>query len=517
MTAPMSSSPSPMTEQLRGTVFPWVLALITGLDYFDNVSFSFFTRYIAGGINASPDELVWSSSIYAVAALFGILQQQWWVNRFDYRRYIAGGLLLYAAGALLASFCNTPLQLMWARGLQGYAIGPMQSACRIMIEFNAKPPQRISAIRAFVVGLVGGSALAPLCGGMLVAHFDWRMLFACTAPIGVALAGLAWLRLPGSPPAQAEEPGHSHLWPYLLFAFAQGALQIATQQLRYGLFTASPLLMMLTLSGVGALLWFVHHQWHHPAPLIHLHALRQRPFQVIALFIFYYAVATGFSYLISLFLEQGLNYPVENAGRLVGVASLISGSALFLYFRSVTLQYHRKWLMASGFAIAAWVAWRMTQMPPDIDMNNLILPMLCSGLLLACIALPVSTLAFSEFAIGTFAHSYRLQNIVRQLTISFATASIIMIEQHRQATHQLRLAEWVNLYNPEYQHAMHRLLDVFTAAGYTATDAQALAMASLGRTVAQQAVFLASLDGFYVLMYVALCGVAFALWQKPIE
>jgi hypothetical protein len=66
--------------KLRGDFFPWVLAVVTGLDYFDNSIFSFFTSHIAGGINASPDELVWASSAYAVAAVLGILQQQWWSN-----------------------------------------------------------------------------------------------------------------------------------------------------------------------------------------------------------------------------------------------------------------------------------------------------------------------------------------------------------------------------------------------------------------------------------------------------
>ncbi len=49
-------------SRFRDEFFPWAIALATGLDYFDNAGFAFFTSYIAGGINASPDELVWSSS-----------------------------------------------------------------------------------------------------------------------------------------------------------------------------------------------------------------------------------------------------------------------------------------------------------------------------------------------------------------------------------------------------------------------------------------------------------------------
>lgn len=81
---------------------PWAVALATGLDYFDNAVFSFFTSYIAGGINASADELVWASSAYAVASVLGILQQQWWIERLGYRRYVGGCLLLFAAGAVAA-------------------------------------------------------------------------------------------------------------------------------------------------------------------------------------------------------------------------------------------------------------------------------------------------------------------------------------------------------------------------------------------------------------------------------
>ena len=62
--------------------------------------------------------------------------------------------------------------------------------------------------------------------------------------------------------------------------------------------------------------------------------------------------------------------------------------------------------------------------------------MLLRGLLLLFIVLPVANLTFRIFAIEEFTHGYRLKNIVRQVTISFATASVIIVEQHRQALHQ---------------------------------------------------------------------------------
>ncbi len=505
-------------DTLRGDFFPWVLAVVTGLDYFDNAIFSFFASYIAGGVNASPDELVWSSSAYAVAAVLGILQQQWWVERLGNRRYVAGCMLLYACGAVAASLAESSVELAIARGFQGYFIGPMMGACRILIQMSFTPRERPAATRAFLILIVLSSALAPLAGGLLVANFGWRALFACTAPAGVLFAGCALVCLPDTGGLQAEARGDAHFWPYLVFAFAQGALQIVMQQLRFELFSASPALIALTVAGIGALGWFAWHQWHHPAPLMRLHALREKTFQVgLALYVLYYYESTGFSYLVSRFLESGLGYPVENAGRLVGMTSLISASALFAYLRYAKLLPRKKWLIVSGFAVAALAAFSMTRMTPDASEAALVAPLLLRGLLLLFIVLPVANLTFRIFAIDEFTHGYRLKNIVRQLTISFATTSVIVVERHRDALHRTRLAEVATPFNPLFRDALGALTQAFESAGRTAGEAHTLAVAEVGRLVVRQASFLTSLDGFYFLIGVAVCGGLFAAWQKQID
>ncbi|MFL6642180.1 MAG: MFS transporter [Paraburkholderia graminis] len=505
-------------DKLRGDFFPWVLAVVTGLDYFDNSVFSFFASYIAGGVNASPDELVWASSAYAVAAVLGILQQEWWVERFGYRRYVAGCMLFYAAGAVAAALSESSIELAFARGFQGYFIGPMMGTCRILIQMSFTPRERPAATRAFLILIVLSSALASLIGGQLIGYFGWRALFACTAPVGALFAVLAFAALPDAGNRLPEERGSAHFWPYIIFAFAQGALQIVMQQVRFQLFSASPGLILLTVAGIAALGWFAYHQWHHPAPLMRLHALREKVFQVgLVLYMFYYYLSTAFSYLVSRFLESGLGYPVENTGQLVGVTSLISASALFVYLRYAKLLTRKKWIIVPGFAIAALTAAWMTRMSPAAGEAALAGPLLLRGLLLLFIVLPVANLTFRIFAIEEFSHGYRLKNVVRQLTISFATASVIIVEQHRQALHQARLAEFVNPYNPVFQDSLAALTRAFSAAGHSPSDAHSLAVVEISRAVARQASFLSSLDGFYFLIGIAICGGIFAALQKQID
>ncbi|KAF1026611.1 MAG: putative multidrug resistance protein EmrY [Burkholderia plantarii] len=504
-------------ENLRGDVFPWVIALVTGLDYFDNAIFSFFASYIAGGINASPDELVWSSSAYAMTAILGILGQQWWIDRVGHRRYVVGCMMLYAAGAIASTLADTALQLAFARAFQGYFIGPMMGACRILIQITYPPAKRPPATRAFLVMLLLGTSLAPIAGGTLVAHFTWRALFACTAPLAIVFGALAYLALPDSGHLPPQERTNTHIWPYVVFAFAQAALQVVLQQVRYHLFLASPPLILLTAASLVALAWFASHQSTHDAPLVRLSPFRHRGFQIgLLLYLFYYYITTAFSYLSSRFLEAGLGYPVENSGRLVGTTSLIASSTLFIYLRYSKRISHKKWFIVPGFMLAAFAAIWMTRMSPDVGETALLPPLLIRGVLLLFIVLPVANLTFSHFALDEYTHSYRLKNIFKQLTLSFATATVIILEQHRDALHRTRLFEQANVFNPLFNQSVEALERGFAAAGH-ASDAHALALASLSQTIARQAAFLTSIDGFTFLAGVAICGGLIAAWQKAID
>ncbi|SAL45116.1 major facilitator transporter [Caballeronia arvi] len=518
MTSASFRYPKQIVKRLRGDLFPWAIALATGLDYFDNSVFSFFTGTIAGGINASSDELVWASSAYAVASVLGILQQQWWIERLGNRRYIAGCLFLFAAGAVAATLSESAIELALARGFQGYFIGPMMSAARILIQTRFTPQERPTATRRFLNMILLGTALAPLCGGYLVAWVGWRALFSCTAFAGVALGVLAFFAVPSSGRVQPEARGDTHFWPYIIFAFAQGALQIVMQQVRFELFSTSPELVVLTVAGLAALGWFVWQQWHHPKPLLRLHALREKTFQVgIVLYIAFYYINNAMSFLVSRLLEGGLNYPVENAGRLVGFTSMASLAMAVVYFRFSSRIKHKKWLIMTGFLVAAFIGTWMIDMPPDVSMPWLIAPMVLRGMLLLFIALPVANLTFRVFAIDEYSHGYRFKNIVKQLTYSFSTATIIILEQHRVALHQTRLAEAVNPFNPVFQSTYQGLFDSFARMGHSAAEAKSLAFVEIDRLVVQQASFLGSLDGFYFIIGVALCASVFAAWQNRID
>ncbi|CAL8481209.1 MFS transporter [Caballeronia sp. S22] len=505
-------------RHLRKDLLPWAIALAVGIDYFDNTVFSFFASFIAGGINASSDELVWAATAYATSSVLGIVQQQWVIERIGFRRYLSGCLLMFAVGSIAAALSESSIELAIARGFQGYFIGPMLGTCRILLQTCFTPQERALATRTFLTTILLASALAPMIGGFLVAHFDWRALFSCSTVLGSAASAFAFLIVPHVGKRRPERRSATHLWPYLVFAFALGALQIVTQQVRFELFTTSPMLLFLTVAGLFALGWFAWHQWHDPRPLLRLNALREGAYRIgIMLYSFYYFISNAIGYLIARLLEGSLGYPVENMGRLVGFTSLASLAVAFAYFRYAKRITRKKWLIVPGFLMAAFIGTWIQFLTPDVSTPWLLPPLVMRGFLLMFIALPTASAAFQIFSNDEFTHGYRFKNIVKQLSYSLSTAFVIILEQHRVAVHSTRLTEFASPYNSVFQSTLETMTHAFEAAGHSAIDARNIALAELARVIADQANFLSVLDGFHAMIVLALLGAAIALVQRQIR
>ncbi|MFT3811831.1 MAG: MFS transporter [Acidovorax sp.] len=498
-------------------LFPVALGLLVALDYFDNGAFSFFASYIAGGLNAPPDELVWATSAYAVASVLGILQQQWWIERVGHRRYLVACPLLFSMAGLAAMFAESSVEMAFARAFQGYFMGPMLCACRIIIQVSFSGPSRSIATRIFLTNILLASATAPLLGAYLVAHAGWQALFAATALAGFGLAGFASVAIPETGRQEEAVQGEAHFWAYIVFAAGIGMLQIAMQQIRFQLFTGSPQLIVLSACGLGALAWFARHQWSQPHPLVKFQAIKEKPFQTgLILYTFFYYISNALGYLVSRLLEGGLGYPVENTGNLVGFSALAALPLVFLYFKYSPLIGNKKFLMIPGYMITILVCFWLSRLPPDVSTSWLIGPMFLRGALLLTMALPVGAAAFGMFSDEEYHHGYRFKGILKQLTYSFSTATIIMLEQHRGALHYAQLAEAVTPSNPSVQPLLDSMTGSFMATGHSLAEAHSLALFNIYEMVVKQANLLSVQDGFIYLGAIAVVAGLFTTWQRHI-
>jgi EmrB/QacA subfamily drug resistance transporter len=146
---------------------------------------------IGSHFGAGASDLAWVVNAYIITFAISILAVGRIGDTIGRRRVLAGGSALFAlatAGAALAP--DLPV-LLTMRALQGVGGSAMLTTSLAVVSASFDGPVRARALGVYFSGGALGGVLGPVVGGMLVAAFGWRMMFAIQIPLAVAVAMLA--------------------------------------------------------------------------------------------------------------------------------------------------------------------------------------------------------------------------------------------------------------------------------------------------------------------------------------
>lgn len=116
------------------------------------------------------------------------------------------GTGLFVLASLACALAPSLAWLLVGRAAQGLSAGAGQIISRAMVRdvFVNERAQRVMSQIAMIFGLA--PALAPIVGGWLLVHGDWRSIFWFLTGLGVLLLVLVWLFLPETHPEAARTP-----------------------------------------------------------------------------------------------------------------------------------------------------------------------------------------------------------------------------------------------------------------------------------------------------------------------
>lgn len=228
--------------------------------------FPVFSLYAQGLEDAN--EMLIGVALGAYGLTQGLLQIPFGLlsDRIGRRSVIAGGLVLFALGSLLAGMADNIHALIVARLIQG--MGAI-SAVTMAYAVDITPPEKVGKIMAIIGGSIGMSfVLSLIIGSPLAQWLGVDGLFYLIAAL--ATAGLvATAFLPPVPAHAAPAPCEGNVDKRALW---QASFAIFTL---HGVFTASFLVLPVMLVGHG--LDKLHHWWIYlPANLIALAFMRYR-------------------------------------------------------------------------------------------------------------------------------------------------------------------------------------------------------------------------------------------------
>ena len=169
-----------------------LLVLLLGvaifLNYVDRGALPVASPKLIGELQISPEAYAWTVSaffwVYAPVQLFA----GWLCDRFSVYKLLAGGILLWAASTLLMSLVGGFLSLFVLRIMLGVGESLAFPGSSKIIARHVPAERRGFANAVVAAGLALGPAVGTLVGGLIVAEWGWRAMFAV-----FGAATLLWL------------------------------------------------------------------------------------------------------------------------------------------------------------------------------------------------------------------------------------------------------------------------------------------------------------------------------------
>lgn len=277
-----------------------VLALPTILISLDVSVLFLALPALSQGLDADQVEQLWITDIYGFMLAGLLITMGSLGDRYGRRRLLLLGSGLFGVASMLAAFSVSPEMLIAARALMGIAgatVAP--STLALISNIFSDPKQRALAIGVWMACFMGGQAVGPIVGGLLLARFWWGAVFLLAVPVMVILliAGpllLPEFRHPENSPLDLPSVALSLL---AILPFIYGLKELA----RAG---AAPLPIFAVIFGLVVAVVFVRRQQNVSSPLIEVQLFRSVPFSVTLIMMIVTAMLMGGTFLfVSLWLQ----------------------------------------------------------------------------------------------------------------------------------------------------------------------------------------------------------------------
>ncbi|MFI0445276.1 MFS transporter [Actinomadura sp. 6N118] len=347
------SSTAPPDAGARAGAREWaglaVLALPVLLLALDNSVLFLAAPHLGADLRPSGTQLLWIMDVYGFMVAGFMITMGTLGDRVGRRRLLLTGAAAFAGASVLAAYSANPEMMIVARallGVTGATLGP--SALALIGTMFGDPRQRAMAFGIFTACFMGGAALGPVVGGVLLESFWWGSVFLLGVPVMVILLVAGSLILPEYRDTAA---GRVDLISVALSLAAimpviYGLKEIADEPGR-----AVPYVAVVI--GLGFGMWFVRRQRSLETPLLDMALFKGRGFTAaLAILLLTGIVQSGLYLFVSQYLQmiEGMS-PLKAGLWLVPPAlALAAGSVLAPV---VARRFRPSHVMGAGLALGA--------------------------------------------------------------------------------------------------------------------------------------------------------------------
>ncbi len=454
--------------------------------------------HMQASLGATRETINWVLTTYILASAIAIPITGWLADRVGRKPLFLWSVLAFTIASLLCAVAQNLTEMVIFRAIQGIAGAFLVPLAQSTL-FDINPPEKHGrAMSLFGAGVMIGPILGPVLGGWLTDNYNWRWVFLINLPIG-ALAALLMFRLM---PAIPKVSRRFDLLGFALLGLALAALQLMLDRgAQLDWFSSWEIRIEAGLAIAGAWMFGVHMLTSRD-PLFDRHMFQDRNFATALLFM----TMTGLMMFAGLALLptmlQGLfGYSVLQAGFLTaprGVGTLIS----MLVVGRLVDRFDARLLVLAGLSLMTTSLWWMSGFSIGMDSRPIIVSGLIQGLALGLIFVPLNTIAFATLETRFRTTAAALFNLTRSVGGSIGISIMtVLLARNLQVSHS-DLAAHITPY------ALPPVNPAIVQGAPQITDA---ALAMLDAEINRQALMIAYIDDFHLMMIVSLCAIPLLL------
>jgi len=496
--AHVATHPLPTGRRLIVTVGVMMAVLLQVLDTtIANVALP----HMAADLSATQDQINWVLTSYIVASAIALPISGWLADKVGRKRLLLVSVVGFTVASVLCASAVSLTEMVVFRAFQGVSgafIVPLAQATLFDINPREKHGQ---AMALFGGGVMIGPILGPVLGGWLTDNYNWRWVFLVNLPVGVICA-LVMLRF--MPKTETHERKFD-MFGFALLAIALGALQLFLDRGQQEDWLSSWEIRLELGFAIAASWMFVVHMITSKHPLFDRALFKDRNFATGLLFM----AVTGVLLLAGLallppLLQNLYGYSVLQSGFLTaprGVGTLIS----MLVAGRLTGKMDARILVGVGVTLMGVSLWMMTGFALDQPSRPVIMSGVVQGLGLGLIFVPLQSLAFETLAPKMRTTAAALLNLSRNIGgsvgISVVSAQLVRMTQVAHADIASKITDQtIPTIDPT-------LLQTVAPQG-------SVAIAMINAEATRQAVFIAYLDDFKLMMLVTFAVLPLLLLMK---
>lgn len=481
------------------TIMVLLASLLFVLDY--SIS-SVILPYVVGDLGARVEQGSYIVTSFSIGNAFAIPPLDFLLNYFGKRRLFIISLLTFPIASLVCGLTTSFGVLLFFRFILGIISGPiLPLALFILLDlYPEKHHNRVFGIWACT--MVSAPMLGPIIGGYLATVFTWRVAFLVMIPIGI-FCGLVLCSILNLEKEKKIKPIDK--FGYLLLVTMSVCLQLVLDKGQQWDWYRSPLVLFLGGIFLLAMALFIPWSYYQEHPILEFSLLKKKSFSLsIMILTLTYSSFFGTIVIIPMWLENYMGYDAFKSGLAnapIGILAFFIAPFWGFFIRIFSV---RKLLFFSMFVFAAVSYWT-TNFYVYVDLFHIQISRFFLGLAFAFYLAPLMTLSLEEMEGEDRPKALIFFHFVRVSAGALGTSCFTTIWTRRGYFHRQFLTEFVTPLNPYTGQFIEAAKKVPFPIGKP--------LAVINAEVANQAVILAILDVFWVIMWCYIfAGLSIIFW-----